>query len=99
MKLFRLLTIDKYVFATAVLLIGLLNGGQYLAGYGLVEGIDPWSLNFGFPFFYYEHGLKVQVDRILYLGMVGNLIFAVAIGFIAGLIAVLWKKRFDADQR
>ncbi|MGE3466302.1 MAG: hypothetical protein AB7J13_05160 [Pyrinomonadaceae bacterium] len=100
MNFFKLPPIDKNVFVTAVLLILLLNIGQYFFGYGLVEGVDPWSLNFGFPFFYFEHGLKVRgLERILYLGIAGNFIFAVAAGCIAGVISALLKNRFAADQR
>jgi len=84
---------DKYIFATTFLLVVLLNIAQYAFGYGLVKGIDPWSLNFGFPFSYYEHGFKVQgFGRILYVGIAGNLFFAVILGCLASFVPTLLEK-------
>lgn len=97
MLLFRQLPFDWAVFATAGLLIVLLNAGQYFVGYGgfgLVEGTDPWALTFGFPFSYYEWVFRLHRGRILYLGILGNLAFAIAIGVIASLISSLIKSRF-----
>ncbi len=90
---------DKYVFATAILLLCLLNIAQYVFAYGLVEGMDPWSLYFGFPFFYYEHGIRIHpLARILYLGIVGNFIFAVMLGYIVSVIPALLEKQLSGKN-
>ena len=88
--------IDRAVFVATAVLIILLNLGQYFIGYGgfgLVEGVDPWALTFGFPFSYYEWVFRLHRGRILYLGIVGNLAFAIIVGFIAGLISSFIKSR------
>jgi len=79
-----------------------LNACQYFigyGGYGYVKGVDPSGLTLGFPFSYYYYSFAVWEGELLYSGIIGNLIFAVAVGCIAGVIAAIVKKRLAHRPR
>ena len=52
---------------------------------------DPsFTYNFGFPFTFYQSGHEEMeggssISRILWLGLIGNLLFTIFISFLAGL--------------
>lgn len=94
MILFRRVLMDVPVFLTAALIIILLNAGQYFIGYGgvgFVDDVSPTGLTLGFPFRYYYFSFSVYEGAVIYLGLLGNLIFAAGLGAIEGVIAALVK--------
>ncbi|CAN5376140.1 hypothetical protein BH20ACI2_BH20ACI2_25620 [soil metagenome] len=99
--IFRRLLIDGAVFSTSALIIVLLNAGQYFmgyGGYGFVKGVDPSGLTLGFPFTYYYFSFAVYEGEVIYLGIIGNLVFAAVIGAIAGVIAALLRSRLATSS-
>ncbi|MGE3466303.1 MAG: hypothetical protein AB7J13_05165 [Pyrinomonadaceae bacterium] len=90
MTFFRRLTIDVPVFLTVAIIIVLLNAGQYFMGYGgfgFVGEPEAPGLTLGFPFAYYYYPFSVYEGEMVYLGIIGNLLFANGLGILAGVLA------------
>lgn len=48
---------------------------------------------FGFPFYFYQEGGLVPIKKILWLGLVGDLAFAIIFSLTIGLICnFIWSK-------
>ncbi len=82
---FRRIKTDFGAFLAPVLLIVLLNYCQYVFGFG-VTSQDGSTTEFGFPFSYYEYLSMLNRGRVLYLGIIGNLVIACALGIIAAVV-------------
>lgn len=85
MQLFGRVSRNGSFLFLSVGLIILLNLGQYALGFGIVSA-DGWDVNFGFPFSYYEYIVVLNRGRVLYLGVIGNLLFSFIVGLFASII-------------
>lgn len=59
----------------------LVNACQYAFGLGS-ESSDGWAVTYGIPFAYYEYVNTLSRGRVLYLGVFGNLFFAMVLGIL-----------------
>ena len=49
--------------------------------------LSEFEYTMGFPFYWYEHFAILNRGRILWLGVIADILFAVIFSFIVGLIA------------
>lgn len=85
MSFWRPLPIDNSVFFSTICLLVLVNVSQYVFSFGILTA-DSMNLTFGFPCSYYSESLLLNRGRVLYLGIIGDLMFALILGCLAGYL-------------
>lgn len=86
---FRRIQVDLGAFVAPVLLIVVLNLCQYVFALD-VTSRDGGTTDFGLPFSNYEYISILNRGRVLYLGIIGNLVVACSLGFIAVVVARMY---------
>ncbi len=57
------------------------------------EGIDDCGWRFGFPVEFYEKGGFVGFEKIIWVGLIADICFAITLSFLIGvLFASFWSK-------
>lgn len=84
-------------FAASILLFILLQYVNYFHNRPSIRCMDcGWQ--FGFPFRFYEYGGFVSYEEVLWLGLFGDIAFALVVAFLSGvLIKFLWNRTAPQD--
>lgn len=53
---------------------------------------------FGYPFYFYQEGGLVPIKKILWLGLVADLVFVIIFSFVIGLFANYFWSKFTSKQ-
>ena len=72
-------------FTCGLLICSFLNYYSYLRNV-CPEGIDDCGWRFGFPIDFYERGGFVGFEKIIWLGVISDIGFAITLSFLIGFV-------------
>ncbi len=84
-------------FTCGILIVGFLNYYSYLLNI-CSEGIDDCGWRFGFPIHFYEKGGFVGFTKIIWLGLISDVFFALTLGFLIGFLFMSVSRKINMSR-